>query len=353
MSKRILVVGPSWIGDMVMAQSLFMALQAREPCEIDVLAPSWSRPLLARMPQVREAIDLPFAHGELDLMGRYRLGRRLHGQGYGQAIVLPNSFKSALPPLIAGIPWRTGWRGEMRGLLLNDCRVLEPERLPLMVQRFVALAGPAGAPLPDPVPRPLLETEPGAARAALQALEIEPPEKVMVLCPGAEFGDAKRWPTGHYAALAGRMLEQGWQVWLLGSANDAQLSREIVQALPAGLEGRCRDLAGRTTLAQAIDLLSLADAVVSNDSGLMHVAAALQRPLIALYGSTTASFTPPLADRVKLLSHEIECRPCFQRECPLGHKRCLTEITPEHVHGQLLTLLGQGNEAGVAAPTGA
>ncbi len=341
MSERILVVGPAWIGDMVMAQSLFMALQSRQAggCGIDVLAPSWSRPLTARMPQVNRALDLPFAHGELNLRGRIRLGRRLRERGYSRAIVLPNSFKSALPPWAARIPRRTGWRGEMRQPLLNDCRWLQPERLPLMVQRFVALAGEPDEPLPEPLPRPALECDPASIRETCRTLGLESGRPALALCPGAEYGDAKRWPARHYAALAEAMMGEGWQVWLLGSAHDREVADYIEQALPP--DTHCRNLAGRTSLDQAIDVLARARAVVSNDSGLMHVAAALHRPLVALYGSTTADFTPPLSDRAELLSHDIDCRPCFQRQCPLGHKRCLTEITPRQVGERLRALIGE------------
>ncbi|MEX2333183.1 MAG: lipopolysaccharide heptosyltransferase II, partial [Pseudohongiella sp.] len=331
--RRILVVGPSWVGDMVMAQSLFMALKSATPgVEIDVLAPSWSRPLLDRMPEVARAIDLPFAHGELGLRRRFELGRELRSGQYDQAILLPNSFKSALVPWFAGIPVRTGWRGEKRGWILNDCRVLDPEQLPLMVQRFLALALPAGAELPqalpDPLPVPQLQAEPAQVNAAMADFMLTKSPAILALCPGAEFGDAKQWPAEHYAAVASAHLNAGGQVWLFGSGKDRPVTDAIVAQVAAADRQHCHNLAGRTSLAQAIDLLSAAGAVVSNDSGLMHIAAALHRPLVAVYGSTSAEFTPPLTDRVELLSTDIECRPCFQRNCPYGHKRCLTELSP-------------------------
>ncbi|HDZ07935.1 lipopolysaccharide heptosyltransferase II [Pseudohongiella sp.] len=341
--RRILVVGPSWVGDMVMAQSLFMALKAQNPAVIiDVLASSWSRPLLARMPQVSQAIDLPFAHGELGLRRRYALGRELRNKHYDQTILLPNSFKSALVPWFARIPMRTGWRGEMRSWILNDSRVLAPTQLPLMVQRFLALALPASAELPaalpDPIPVPQLQSDPDQVLAAMRAFELARSPSVLALCPGAEFGDAKQWPAAHYAAVASAHLDAGGQVWLFGSAKDREVTEDIVAQVAGPLRHGCHNLAGRTSLAQAIDLLSVADAVVSNDSGLMHIAAALHRPVVAVYGSTSPEFTPPLTDRVELLSTDIECRPCFQRTCPLGHKRCLTELSPARVIGALQRL---------------
>lgn len=334
MPQKILIIGPSWVGDMVMAQALFMQLAYQYPgVVIDVLAPAWTQPLLARMPQVRRGLDLPLSHGEFGLRKRWRLGRALAAENYDQAIVLPNSWKSALVPWFAGIPQRTGWRGEMRYGLLNDRRVLDKQRLPLMVQRFVALALPADAVLPDafpdPMPAPQLRTDPAGVQAACEALGINPQGRILALCPGAEFGDSKQWPAEHYAEVARAYLNKGWQVWLFGSAKDRTVTRQIAGS--DSLQPGCVDLAGRTSLAQAIDLLSLAHAVVSNDSGLMHIAAALHKPLVAVYGSTSPEFTPPLTNQVELLHTDIDCRPCFQRNCPLQHKRCLTELFPERV----------------------
>lgn len=328
-SDKILVIGPSWVGDMVMAQSLFKALKAQQPdCHIAVMAPDWTRPLLDRMPEVDLALGLPLAHGELALGKRRALGKSLRNHGYDRAIVLPNSFKSALLPWHARIAVRTGWRGELRDLLLNDCRKLDKQALPLMVQRFVALAYPAGQ-VPSDFPAPSLQVETGGRDSALTALQLNTERPVLALCPGAEFGDAKQWPPEHYAALSNTLVATGWQVWIFGSAND-QLSAESILADidPESLQ-YCHNLAGATDLGQAIDLLSVAQTVVSNDSGLMHIAAALARPVVALYGSTSPEFTPPLAERVELLATDIECRPCFERVCPYGHRRCLTELLPE------------------------
>lgn len=334
MNIKILVVGPSWVGDMVMAQALFMALQANasrrgDTLVLDVLANAWSRPLLERMPQVHKAIDLPFGHGELNLSGRYRLGRELRAEAYDQIIVLPNSFKSGLIPRFIGSPVRTGWRGEKRGWLLNDARDLDKEALPLMVQRFVALAYPADSPLPSVLPQPALRTEANSVDQAMASQKLGLERPVVVICPGAEFGDAKQWPAEHFAKLCEAKIEQGSQVWAMGSAKDQVVTGAIGAALTAGAKEHWHDLAGKTSLAQAIDLMSVATAVVSNDSGLMHMAAALKRPIVALYGSTSSSFTPPLSDDVQLLSVDIECRPCFERTCPLKHKRCLVDLTPE------------------------
>jgi heptosyltransferase-2 len=340
--EKMLVIGPSWVGDMVMAQSLFKVLhQQNAALQLDVLAPAWSRPILERMPEVQRAIDLPFGHGELNLSKRYVLAKTLRHEHYQQVIVLPNSLKSALIPWLAKIPQRTGWRGEQRGLLLNDCRRLDKSQYPLMVQRFVALAYSPQEQLPDPIPVPQLISSRQSAQQAVVDLSLDwaPDTRVLALCPGAEFGDAKQWPAGHYAEVAKVYSDQGWRVALMGSAKDREVCEQIVALLPVPLQQQCDNLAGRTTLAQVIDLLSLANAVVSNDSGLMHISAALHRPLVAVYGSTSADFTPPLSDQVELLHTDISCRPCFKRQCPYGHKRCLTELMPEQVLSALHNLL--------------
>ncbi len=336
-AMRILIVGPSWAGDMVMAQVLFKALKRRHPdVVIDVLAPAWSRPLLQHMPEVHGIIDLPLGHGELGLGKRWRLGRSLKQRGYDQAILLPNSLKSAFIPLFAGIPRRTGWVGESRYGLLNDIRRLDKQRLPMMVQRFVALAAPAEADELPAIEAPSLQVDADEVAQALQALGLgDETGSLLALCPGAEFGPAKRWPSAAYAELARHYLERGWRVWLFGSAKDAEVCREI-NRLSAD---RCADLSGRTTLAQAVALLALADGVVSNDSGLMHVAAALQRSLVAVYGSTDPGFTPPLNRNSRIVRLGLECSPCFKRECPLGHLDCLNRLPASQVVAALEELL--------------
>ncbi|GMG87876.1 lipopolysaccharide heptosyltransferase II [Biformimicrobium ophioploci] len=343
--SRILIVGPSWVGDMVMAQSLFIQLKQLHPeALIDVLAPAWSRPLLERMPEVHASIEMPVGHGKLDLGKRRRLGHWLRQHNYDQAILLPNSLKSALVPFFAGIPLRTGWRGEMRYGLLNDIRLLNKQRYPLMVQRFVALALPPGAALPEALPRPALVAQ-DRFEALAQEFGLNRERPVLALCPGAEFGPAKRWPEAHYAEVAASKIAEGWQVWLLGSGKDRDVCADIIERQSDEARSYCENLAGRTQLADAIDLLAQADAVVSNDSGLMHIAAALGRPLAVVYGSTSPDFTPPLAEKVRILSIEVECGPCFQRECPLGHMKCLQELPPQRALDALDELCSDAGEA--------
>jgi heptosyltransferase-2 len=326
--EAVLVVGPSWIGDMVMAQSLFLVLAERRPgVAIDVLAPRWSEGLLARMPEVRGGVTMPLGHGELGLATRHRIAARLRERGYAQAIVLPNSLKSALVPWFARIPRRTGWRGEFRYGLLNDLRRLDPARLPRMVERFAAL-GLDDAAAPIVPPRPRLRAD-GARGAALrEKLGLAGATPVLAICPGAEFGPAKRWPAQHFAAVAAEQIASGWQVWLFGGAGDRAATAAVRAALAPAARERCADLAGRTSLGDAIDLLDACAAVLTNDSGLMHVAAALGKPLVAVYGGSSPDFTPPLCEDAELLVSALDCVPCFARECRYGHYRCLREQAP-------------------------
>lgn len=336
---RILIIGPSWVGDMVMAQTLFTVLKQRHPeCLIDVLAPEWSRPLLERMPEVRRALSFPLGHGALEIKVRRKIGHSLQGQ-YEQAIVLPNSFKSALTPFFAKIPQRTGWRGEMRYGLLNDLRKLDKKQYPLMIERFMALACDANENLEKPYPRPSLQVNKENAHAALQRFSLDLNKPILSLCPGAEFGLSKKWPSQHYAELANHYVKQGWQVWIFGSKNDHATGEEIAQLIDD--KSVCFNLAGETSLAEAIDLLSFSDAVISNDSGLMHIAAALNRPLVAIYGSTSPDFTPPLADEVAIVRTGISCSPCFERTCRYGHYHCLTELESSMAIDALDNLIGK------------
>lgn len=322
-APRILVVGPAWVGDMVMAQSLFMTIAARG-AEVDVVAPEWSLPLLARMPQVRRAIALPVGHGRLGLAERWRIGRALRAEHYGQAIVLPRSFKAALLPFFARIPRRTGYRGEMRYGLINDRRMLDKALLPRVVQRYVALGLPADAALPPPeIPLPHLTVDADNRTRLVDELGLDLTQPVVSLLPGAEYGPAKRWPLEHYAVLARELLATGRQVWVLGSAKERADGDAIAAAAPGVL-----NLCGRTRLEDAVDLLSLASAAVSNDSGLMHVAAAVGIPLVAAYGSSSPDYTPPLSSRATIAYLRLDCSPCYQRECRYQHYQCLREIEP-------------------------
>ena len=336
---KVLVVGPSWIGDMVMAQALFLSLRQLYPtATIDVVAPQWCAPILQRMPEVHTHIHLAVGHGELGLAVRKRLARAIRAMHYERAIVLPNSWKSALLPFLAKIPQRTGWRGEFRFGLLNDIRYLDVSRYRSTAERFVALAYPPGSDLP-PLPQPRLTVSPEGVATARARYSLSATEPVLALCPGAAFGPAKCWPASHYTTVARHKLEQGWQVWLFGSSQDRAVCQIVADLLPDRYAPRVFNLAGQTNLPQAIDLLFCADAVVSNDSGLAHMAAALGRNLVVIYGSTSPELAPPLNDNHRILYLDLGCSPCRKRECPLTHLDCLHKLMPERVFSALDELI--------------
>ncbi len=318
------------MGDAVLAHPLLARLKAADPRGyIEVLAPPWALPVFRRMPEVDATLSLPFGHGELRLAERRRFGKAL--PSFDRAIVLPNSFKSALIAWHAGIPVRTGYVGEFRFGLLNDARKLDVNQTPLMVERFAALAQGAGEELRRPVAEPRLAVDGAAREATLAKFGLTAASPIAAFAPGAEYGPAKRWPPAHFATLGRQLADRGFQVWLFGSGKDQEATAEIQRL--AG--GAFTDLAGRTSLDEAIDLLSLAAHVVSNDSGLMHIAAALDRPMAALFGSSSAGFTPPLSARARVISLHLACSPCFKRTCPLGHTHCLVQLEPARVLSSL------------------
>jgi heptosyltransferase-2 len=316
---RILVVAPNWIGDVLMAQPLLARLHEKQPdLKIHVMAPEWVAAVVRRMPEVDEVIAAPFRHGALELRGRWKLGRALKRRGYDQAIVLPNTWKSALVPFFAGIPLRSGYAGEARYGLLNSIYPMSGISMRL---HYARLAESPGIEAKQPLPATRLRVDAAEIAAVARRFGIE--SRYAVLCPGAEYGPAKRWP--YFRQLAEEIT---LPAVLLGSANDLESCRTI----PG------KNLAGKTTLDEATALIAGAAVVVSNDSGLMHVAAALGRPLVALFGSSSPEHTPPQSPAARVLWLRLECSPCFQRECPLGHFRCMNEMSVEMVLQEIQSL---------------
>jgi heptosyltransferase II len=310
---RILVVAPNWIGDALMAQPLLARLHGRQAgLRLEVLAPDWIAPVVRRMPEVQEVIPSPLRHGALELGARWRLAGELRARRYDRALVLPNSWKSALIPFLARIPQREGYVGEARyGLLTRTITsAAEPMR-----QHYARLGG--GEPA-EPLPATRLNVAPAETSQAAEKFGVAKP--YAVLCPGAEYGPAKRWP--YFADLAARLR---LPAVVLGSARDADAAQGI-----AGL-----NLVGKTSLDEAVVLIAGAAFVVSNDSGLMHIAAALGRPQVALFGSSSPRHTPPGSAASRVLWLGVECSPCFQRVCPLGHFRCMREMTVDRVLGEI------------------
>ena len=348
-----LIIAPQWIGDAVMTEPLLRRLHARGE-RLTVGALPWVAPVYRAMPQVAEVIEFPFAHGGLQFRARRSIAKRIQGQ-FDKAYVLPNSLKSALLPFMASIPQRIGYLGETRVGLLTH-RLTNPKNKPPMVAFYSALSGEGGL----SADRPQLHIGAAEIGATLDTLGLQRGGYV-VFAPGAEFGPAKRWPAAHFSELAASLTVP---VVLLGSGKEAALCDEIAAPVNAVQAGKCVNLAGKTSLPQALALIAASRATVSNDSGLMHVAAALGVPQVAVFGSSSPLHTPPLNDKAAVLwlksdvayQPSLDCAPCFARDCPLGHTRCLNDISAERVLQALengaLTFTAENGEfvASVSSP---
>ncbi|MDR1911096.1 MAG: lipopolysaccharide heptosyltransferase II [Helicobacteraceae bacterium] len=321
---KFLIVAPNWVGDMVIAQSLFAHLRDRYGADtiIDAIAPIWSLGVLNRMPQIRRAFALDTAHGEFGFRKRKTLGYALRAEKYDRAIVMPTTFKSALVPFFALVPIRSGFTGEARFFLINDRRVLDKKAMPLMVERYLALDERGAA-----IRNPSLRVDTDNQKRLLNALELDAQKPIIAFFAGAEYGEAKRWLPDYFAELGVMLAKKGFQIWLFGSAKEKDLGDRIAREIG----GAARNLCAKTTLEEAIDLIALAKIAITNDSGLMHVAAALNVFIAAIYGSSTPNHTPPLTDKKTIVSLNLPCSPCFKRVCPLGHTNCLTQIAPRAV----------------------
>lgn len=341
-SQKVLVVAPAWVGDLVLSQSVYMAL-VRQGAEVDVLAPEWAEALLARMPEVSTSYVMPAAHGELQLAARYRLGVKIRARRHNRAIILPRSLKSALVPWFARIPGRTGYRGEMRYGLINDMRPLHRDKMPRIVERFVYLTnnaapGTSGEQTQTTVTPPALRVDEENRTYCMRKAGLTLKKRVLAMMPGAAYGPSKRWPPEYFAKVAAAYLNEDWQVWLFGAASDRVIADEIMRhirqsdkAAPEETRNNLFNLCGKTRLQDAVDLLSCASFAVTNDSGLMHIAAAVGCPLVAMYGATATEYTPPMVTPSQQMRHPIHCAPCWKRTCRYGHYRCLTEIKPDDV----------------------
>ncbi|MEB2319335.1 MAG: lipopolysaccharide heptosyltransferase II [Pseudomonadota bacterium] len=327
---KTLVISPNWIGDAVMAQPLIALIKRFDPNgTIDAAAPGPVAPIMRAMPEINEVLFANNVHHRLQLSQRWRLSRELRARGYDRCYILPNSLKSLLAPWLAGIPQRIGHRGEARTLFLTHVHEDDRAKTQPMVEFYAALAFEPRYPLPGRVPDPVLMRRPEAEHRVREKYGIRTDEPLVILCPGSEYGPAKRWPARHFASLAGMVATEwpGATVLLLGSPKERSLGTEI-----AALSGQAvRNLSGETSLDEALALISQAQGVVSNDSGLMHVAAAYGRPLVAVFGSSDPRHTPPRSPRARIEWLHLECSPCFERNCPLGHTNCLNDIEPSRV----------------------
>jgi heptosyltransferase-2 len=342
--QSILIIAPNWIGDAVSTQPLLANLKLLYPAsKIDILASNWVAPVYRACSEVHEVIEAKFEHKKLQWNLRKEIAKEIEAKNYQACFVLPNSFKSALIPWLANIPFRIGYRGELRFGLIN-LALDNPSKVnrPPMVEHYLALSqllkDDESIPLDKFVPK--LNVSGAAKQQVGQKLQDANINRdfIYAICPGAEYGPSKRWPTEHFAVLAQQLIKQNSnnQIVLLGGKNDYSLAQEITSQ--SKLVSNIHNWCGNTSLDEAIALIGMSKAVVSNDSGLMHIAAALQIPQVAIFGSSDPAHTPPLSDRAKIMWLNMSCSPCHKRVCPLGHLRCLKDILPEQVLATLNTL---------------
>ena len=333
---NILIIAPNWIGDAVMAEPLITEVKKQHPdSEIHVLATPWVASVMRAIPAVSQIISADLKHGLLQWAERKKLANHLKKTNYSHAYILPNSLKSALIPWMAKIPVRVGYKGEMRWGLINRLfKNPSKSHRPPMSSHYLALSGNKSA----EVPHPHLAVNTDLSDSIKNKLQaIYPHQQLFVLCPGAEYGPAKQWPTEHFAKLAELIVTQHPDslILILGSKKEAALGEQIKQLSqhPHQVLNWC----GETSLDEAIASISVADAVISNDSGLMHIAAALGRPQVAIFGSSDPRHTPPLSSKATIHWLHLECSPCFKRNCPLGHTKCLMDISPKDILNSLST----------------
>ena len=336
---KILIIGPSWVGDSVMAQTLYKRLKDEEPsCTIDVISPEWSLPLMQRMPEVSKVITSPYSHGDIHILSRYRFGKNLKKYNYDRAIVLTNSLKSSLIPFFADIPVRTGWIGESRYILLNDIRDFKKESNNLMVEKFAALSIQKSNFSLENLTFPSLETNLKNQRENLEKLNINSDLPCLGICPGAEFGPSKKWPAQYFSEVAKEYVSRGWNVICFGSKNDIETGRKLETFNGLKDENKFYNLIGMTSLVDVVDLLAHCKKVVTNDSGLMHVAAAVKTPLVALYGPSSPEYTPPLIDNKKVIRKMDGYQKIRKGSDVDGYHDSLVSIKPAEVMSALETI---------------
>jgi heptosyltransferase II len=341
-ASPVLIVPYMWIGDFVRCHSVVRLLNARFPNRpVDLLTSSMVAPLLDYMPGVRKGIVFDLPRKRLAISDHRALAARLRTEGYGDALIMPRTWKSALAPALAGIPVRTGFVGEMRFGLINDLRPGE-KALPRMVDRCAALALPKHAALPADWPHPQLVVPREEVSRWRERMGLTQERPVAVVAPGA-VGPSKRWPAAAYAELARQLGEQGFSVWVIGGPQEQALAAEIGAASPS----RCRDLTG-PDLRNAILALAAADVAISNDSGLLHVAAALGTPSIGIFGPTSPWHWAPLNPLAAVIEPktEVPCRPCHKPTCRFGHHRCMRDISAEQVAAAVLAAVGPNSGNG-------
>ncbi len=340
--KKYLIISPSWLGDLIMSQSLYKALKSQDPnCIIDIYAPAYTMPILDRMPEISKKIVNPFEHGAFNFRQRYAEGRKLRDEHYDSVFILPNSLKSAFVGFFANIADRRGFKGESRYILINNMRTNKND-FPLMVERYVALAFDKNiVKTAKDLPKfdyPKLDVKP-LNKDRAEELGLDFSKKNLILGCGANYGPSKLWPVEYFARVSDWWIENGGNVIGIGSQKDIPTVAKIYEKLSEKNKKHFSDIAGKTNLTEALDIVGSSTAAVCNDSGLMHTVAAADIPQVCIFGSTSTGYTPPLSDKAICVESDEPCHPCFKRTCKFDTYACLKKITPEMVISKLQQLL--------------
>ena len=323
-TQKLLIIPQNWLGDIVMSQTLLKKIKSNNPkTSIDILVNSSLKNLVERMPEINKVIILDCSHRELGLFKRLRLAKEIKKSSYDRSIVLSRSLKSSLIPYFAKIPIRTGELGELRYLLINDLKEFSKESRRKTASRYISMYSDNNEKLSENY-YPSLDSNSENIKNLSEKYDLKKDKKVIIFAPGAAFGPSKMWPVNKFREL-GKKLNNDFKILILGSNNEKSIGNDIVT------NKNMVNLCGKTSIADAVDLMHISKFCVSNDSGLMHLAAATNTKSISIYGSTSPDFTPPLTKNKDIHYKGMSCSPCFEKKCKYGHYNCLVDIHSDDV----------------------
>jgi len=332
----ILVRIPNWIGDAVMSSAAVRAIRSHCPNrKLILVAKPWVADLYSRSPIIDEIIRYDHRRGPGRVIDLAQVVTRIRSEGPAGAVLLQTAFESALMTFLAGIPIRTGLPTDRRGMFLSHPLRLDPSiRSRHLVEEYLAIVDAVFGPSSTPPPLPSVDlSEEDRARARDQISGASPIR--IALAPGAAYGSAKRWPSVLFGKLSGILSRDlNATVFLMGGAGELP----IMNAIRRESGDTARIIAGTCDLMTQAAIIEACDVCVANDSGLLHLAAALKTPVIGIFGPTDASRTRPYGDRHRVLSEPLDCAPCHQKECPIDH-RCMLRITPERVFREIQNII--------------
>jgi len=329
--RKIIIRSTNWVGDAVLTTPAVRAIRENFPeARIALLAKPWVAPVFHNNPHLDKILVYESEGRHRGWLGKARLVRELRRQRFQLAVLFQNAFEAAFLVYMAGVPIRIGYDSDCRGALLTRRIPVDQDRVGSHhIEYYLGiLQGASLRPGDRKLTLELSDIERARAEEILKENQISPSRPLVVINPGATFGSSKRWPLERYAALGDRIRAAwGAQIVILGGPGERTVGRQISALMNRG----CINLCGRTSLREAAALIEKCELFVTNDSGLMHVAAAFDIPLIAIFGSTDPAATGPTNPRSRIVQVPASCSPCLKRECPEDH-RCMNEISVDQVY---------------------